>query len=73
MCGLVGILGCKGPDEERRELIHRMAATMAHRGPDGEGFIARENCALGFRRLAIIDVEAESPPFPNEDRSIWTI
>ena len=73
MCGLVGILGCRGPDEERRELIHRMAATMAHRGPDGEGYVAREDCALGFRRLAIIDVEAESPPFPNEDRSIWTI
>jgi asparagine synthase (glutamine-hydrolysing) len=73
MCGLVGILGCKGPDEERRELIHMMAATMAHRGPDGEGYVAREDCALGFRRLAIIDVEAESPPFPNEDRSIWTI
>jgi len=50
-----------------------MAATMAHRGPDGEGYVAREDCALGFRRLAIIDVEAESPPFPNEDRSIWTI
>jgi len=73
MCGLVGILGCKGSDEERRELIHMMAATMAHRGPDGEGYVAREDCALGFRRLAIIDVEAESPPFPNEDRSIWTI
>ena len=73
MCGLVGILGCRGPDEERRELIHAMAATMAHRGPDGEGHVAREDCALGFRRLAIIDVEAESPPFPNEDRSIWTI
>jgi asparagine synthase (glutamine-hydrolysing) len=73
MCGLVGILGCKGPDEERRELIHIMATTMAHRGPDGEGHVALEDCALGFRRLAIIDVEAESPPFPNEERSIWTI
>ncbi len=38
MCGLVGILGCKGPDEERRELIHMMAATMTHRGHDGEGY-----------------------------------
>ncbi len=73
MCGLVGILECKGSDEERRRLVHAMAATMAHRGPDGEGYVAREDCALGFRRLAIIDVEAESPPFPNEDRSIWTI
>ena len=28
MCGLVGILGCKGPDEERRQLVHAMAETM---------------------------------------------
>jgi asparagine synthase (glutamine-hydrolysing) len=73
MCGLVGILGCKGPDEERRALIHAMAETMVHRGPDGEGYIARDDCALGFRRLAIIDVEAESPPFPNGDHTIWSI
>jgi asparagine synthase (glutamine-hydrolysing) len=73
MCGLVGILGCKGPDEERRRLIHVMAETMVHRGPDGEGYVARDDCALGFRRLAIIDVDAESPPFPNGDRTIWSI
>lgn len=73
MCGLVGVLGCREPDEQRRELVHAMAATMAHRGPDGEGYVARDDCALGFRRLAIIDVAAESPPFPNEDRSIWSI
>ncbi len=50
-----------------------MAGTMVHRGPDGEGYVARDDCALGFRRLAIIDVTAESPPFPNEDESIWSI
>jgi asparagine synthase (glutamine-hydrolysing) len=73
MCGLVGILGCEGPDEERRRLVHAMAETMVHRGPDGEGYVARDDCALGFRRLAIIDVEAESPPFPNGDHTIWSI
>jgi asparagine synthase (glutamine-hydrolysing) len=50
-----------------------MAETMVHRGPDGEGYEALADCALGFRRLAIIDVDAESPPFPNGDRSIWSI
>ena len=73
MCGLVGIVGCQAPDAERRELVHAMAGTMAHRGPDGEGYEARADCALGFRRLAIIDVAAASPPFANEDRSIWSI
>jgi asparagine synthase (glutamine-hydrolysing) len=73
MCGLVGIVGCRASDAERRELVHAMAATMAHRGPDGEGYEARADCALGFRRLAIIDVAAASPPFANEDRSVWSI
>jgi asparagine synthase (glutamine-hydrolysing) len=73
MCGLVGIVGCRESDAERRELVHAMASTMVHRGPDGEGYVARDDCALGFRRLAIIDVTAESPPFPNEDQSIWSI
>jgi len=73
MCGLVGIVGCRESDAERRELVHAMASTMVHRGPDGEGYEALADCALGFRRLAIIDVAAESPPFPNEDQSIWSI
>jgi len=73
MCGLVGIVGCRESDAERRELVHAMASTMVHRGPDGEGYEARADCALGFRRLAIIDVAAASPPFSNEDRSIWSI
>jgi len=50
-----------------------MAGTLVHRGPDGEGFASSGNCELGFRRLAIIDVEASSPPFANEDESIWSI
>ena len=73
MCGLVGITGREGSDGERRELVHAMASTMVHRGPDGEGYEARTGCALGFRRLAIIDVAAASPPFANEDRSVWSI
>jgi asparagine synthase (glutamine-hydrolysing) len=30
-------------------------------------------CSFGFRRLAIIDVAAPSPPFANEDRTIWSV
>jgi asparagine synthase (glutamine-hydrolysing) len=50
-----------------------MTATLAHRGPDGEGFASRGNCQLGFRRLAIIDVQACSPPFANEDETVWSV
>ncbi len=72
MCGLVGILGGGSP-AERRELAARMAGTLGHRGPDGEGLFSDEECALGFRRLAIVDLDADSPPFPNEDGTVWSL
>jgi asparagine synthase (glutamine-hydrolysing) len=37
-----------------------MAATMASRGPDGEGLWAQRGVALGHRRLKIIDLSAAS-------------
>jgi len=73
MCGLVGILGGKGDPTERHEIVRRMAATLVHRGPDGEGYAFPDGCDFGFRRLAIIDVAADSPPYANEDRSIWSM
>jgi asparagine synthase (glutamine-hydrolysing) len=50
-----------------------MTATLAHRGPDGEGYAERDGCDLGFRRLSIVDVGACSPPFGNEDGSVWSV
>ncbi len=44
-----------------------MASRLAHRGPDGEGFL--ENGAVGFahRRLAIIDIEGGAQPMSSAD------
>jgi len=74
MCGLVGVLSPHpGNETERQEIVRRMADTLVHRGPDGEGYAHPDGCDFGFRRLAIIDVAADSPPYPNEDRSIWSM
>jgi asparagine synthase (glutamine-hydrolysing) len=73
MCGLAGVVGRPGIDPERNEAVRRMAATMGHRGPDGEGYAFRDGCALGFRRLAIMDLDAPAPPFANEDETVWTV
>ena len=73
MCGLVGIFGGKGDPTERHEIVRRMASTLVHRGPDGEGYEFTDGIDFGFRRLAIIDVAADSPPYANEDRSIWSM
>jgi len=51
--------------------IERMTAAIAHRGPDGVGFLCREGVALGHRRLAIIDPEGGHQPMSNEDESLW--
>jgi asparagine synthase (glutamine-hydrolysing) len=59
MCGIAGILtsaACGG--DELAEHAERMIAPIAHRGPDDSGVWADERAglALGFRRLAILDL-----------------
>ena len=54
-----------------------MAATMEHRGPDGEGFLVNDRrapgFALGMRRLAIIDLLGGQQPVWNETRDIAVV
>jgi asparagine synthase (glutamine-hydrolysing) len=72
MCGICGIMSL-GPDGggPRRELIARMTATLAHRGPNGSGDWCDNRIALGHRRLSVIDLsEAGRQPMSNEDGSV---
>lgn len=57
MCGIAGTVG--GPTPEL-PVLRRMAAVMAHRGPDDEQVWADERAGLAFRRLAIIDLDPRS-------------
>ena len=57
MCGIAGIAGGSPP---QATLLERMAATMVHRGPDGQGIWHDETVGLAFRRLAIIDLHERS-------------
>jgi len=50
-----------------------MAATLAHRGPDGERIVGHERARLGARRLAIMDLTTGDQPFQSPDASIWMI
>lgn len=69
MCGITGILRWEGLSQ--RGEIEQMTQALAHRGPDSEGFFARDGIALGHRRLSIIDLEAGKQPMSNADGSIW--
>jgi asparagine synthase (glutamine-hydrolysing) len=54
MCGFAGEIAFGRRLD--REAVTRMAATMADRGPDGEGEWSAGNVALAHRRLKIIDL-----------------
>ena len=74
MCGIAGIYtknDIGAPELESR--IKRMASSIAHRGPDGEGFFIGKNIALGHRRLSIIDLSTGAQPIFNEDKTICIV
>src|SRR5947209_20580594 len=56
MCGIAGIWRKRGNDAAATAA--RMTSRLAHRGPDDAGVWsdAADGVALGFRRLAIIDL-----------------
>jgi asparagine synthase (glutamine-hydrolysing) len=70
MCGIAGIIT---PNESfiNNNLLKGMADSLAHRGPDGEGFWTNKSNTVGFahRRLAIIDLSpAGAQPMHYMDR-----
>ena len=49
-----------------------MTAVLTHRGPDDSGQWSEGACALGHRRLTIIDLSEQArQPIANEDESVW--
>jgi asparagine synthase (glutamine-hydrolysing) len=60
MCGIAGAVGAIDPAVETA--VRAMAEAEAHRGPDDSGFFRSEETpgvALGFRRLAIMDLSMD--------------
>ena len=73
MCGICGKLEFSQGAKVSPSLIKSMADTIAHRGPDDEGFYVSGQIGLGFRRLSIIDLGGGHQPLSNEDGSVWVI
>ncbi len=55
MCGITGILQTNGAPADT-DLLARMMKCMVHRGPDDSGSFHDGNYAVGFQRLAILDL-----------------
>lgn len=62
MCGLAGVFASRGlSSEQLQRAALDMSGAIAHRGPDDDGVWvdATAGIALGFRRLAIVDLSAQ--------------
>src|SRR3989344_5104838 len=68
MCGIAGFYGNGG-----EIILKKMTRSLAHRGPDDEGFYISQNIGLGHRRLSIIDLKSGHQPMSNEDGTVWIV
>ncbi len=78
MCGIAGYVSAR-VNVNLGTALRAMASTIAHRGPDDEGFFetvtqsGKHRVGLAHRRLSIIDLSAGHQPLGNEDGSIQIV
>src|SRR5437762_10969531 len=73
MCGICGQynFGDGAPVAPRD--VEVMNATIAHRGPDDDGYLIHGPLGFGFRRLSIIDLASGHQPMSDAEKTIWVI
>jgi asparagine synthase (glutamine-hydrolysing) len=72
MCGIHGIYQLDATPANS-EWLARMGAVTTHRGPDDGGAHADGRCAIGMRRLSIIDLSGGHQPIANADASLVVV
>lgn len=50
-----------------------MAKSIAHRGPDDDGYYISGPLGFGFRRLSIIDLSGGHQPMSDQEESVWVV
>jgi asparagine synthase (glutamine-hydrolysing) len=73
MCGICGKFMFDIEAKVPESLVSAMADSIAHRGPDDQGFYVSGQIGLGFRRLSIIDLSGGHQPLSNEDGTVWVV
>jgi len=73
MCGICGQYNFGDGAPVTRRTVERMASSIAHRGPDDEGYYFSGSLGLGFRRLSIIDLAGGHQPMSDQEESVWVV
>ena len=70
MCGIAGFVAPRG--EAGRDVLERMTRSLAHRGPDAEGYFLdpERGVHLGHRRLSIVDLSGGAQPMATTDQAL---
>lgn len=73
MCGITGVINLNNKQADH-STIKKMNDSLAHRGPDDEGFLVLKNFALGQRRLSILDLSPLGhQPMPYDNEKYWIV
>lgn len=72
MCGIYGVFDLSGNAVDPGWLA-AMGSSIVHRGPDDHGMHVAGPCAIGMRRLSIIDLAGGHQPISNADDSVWVV
>jgi asparagine synthase (glutamine-hydrolysing) len=73
MCGIAGIISLNSRNPVDPEILRDMTESIAHRGPDDQGFFTTPEVGLGARRLSIIDLTGGDQPISNENETMWIV
>ena len=73
MCGIAGQYNYARNEAVEPDVIRRMADSIAHRGPDDDGYFISGSLGLGFRRLSIIDLAGGHQPMSDAEKSVWVV
>ena len=73
MCGIAGLIDPRLGKAAIERALQSMTDSIAHRGPDDEGFFVVDGAGIGMRRLSIIDVAGGQQPIASEDGSVQVV
>jgi asparagine synthase (glutamine-hydrolysing) len=73
MCGIYGQFNFRTEKPIAQLQLRDATRTIAHRGPDDEGYHVDGGLGLGFRRLSIIDLSGGHQPMSDAEETVWVI
>jgi asparagine synthase (glutamine-hydrolysing) len=73
MCGICGAAWTDSVHALAEHYLAAMVDRLVHRGPDDQGTYRDSHAALGFRRLAIVDLPGGHQPLANEDGTVHVV